>query len=249
MSSAEAVQIVSELLADHGPDANIADLFIEKVMEKVLKRMQATYKAERMTTMEELKSRPPGKKAFKKGPPTKWCKSCLHDDITVVILDFTSVAGGSAKSDIATTLFRDKAPASILAAREAFNALDASETGTVTAADVVAASAKMGRSVRFAHLNFARFASLQSLVMLMSTGSWTKTPQKRLSEKLTRMAQESCFRTNLQHGLKSTLRQRPPTGAGAMLSRHWMLLECLIRMMQRRSRRLNSAVLTQMVTS
>lgn len=76
---------------------------------------------------------------------TKWCKSCLHDDITVVILDFTSAAGGTAKTDVAATLSADAAPASILAARQAFAALDTSGDGQLTAADVVAAGQAMGQ--------------------------------------------------------------------------------------------------------
>ena len=58
MSSAEAVQVVSELLANDakaavagggggGAGANIADQLIEKVLEKVLARVKATFREER----------------------------------------------------------------------------------------------------------------------------------------------------------------------------------------------------------
>ena len=139
MGSAEAVQIISELLAQNareeedGEDANIAEQFIEKVLEKIVVRLRATFKAERTLTLEQLKSRPPGKTRYKE---THWCRSCLHDDITCVLLHFTSAAGQTAQADVACGLAADDRTSSVLAMTEAFASLDTDGSGTLTPANI-----------------------------------------------------------------------------------------------------------------
>ena len=82
MSSEEAVNIVAWLLSKHDPaERNIAELFIEETLKRAVRRIAGTYEEEANLTLAELKKRPPGK-----GGDTH--RSYLHDDITVVILQF-----------------------------------------------------------------------------------------------------------------------------------------------------------------
>lgn len=83
MSSEEAVKIVADLINKHekDPSANIADLFIEQVLVKACQRIKDTIPEEEDITLAELKSRPQGKAALTD-------RSCLHDDITCVIVHF-----------------------------------------------------------------------------------------------------------------------------------------------------------------
>jgi hypothetical protein len=143
MSSGEAVQIVSELIAGQaqagGSTDNIAELFIDKVLEKVVERLRATFKEEADLTLNELKQRPAGKgmHVVQDADGTdckKYRRSCLHDDITVIILHFTSAAGHKAQVDVASGLASDKRSASALAANESLFALvEASAEATAAA--------------------------------------------------------------------------------------------------------------------
>ena len=147
MSSHEAVQVVSELLANNaksGGDANIADQFIELVLEKVVKRVKKNFPGEGGLTMAELKERPQGSKKWK---GKKYCRSCLHDDITAVIVHFTSAAGGDAQTGVAQELAADKLDPATLAMREAFRSIDQDESGTLTAENVQALGERLGRSL------------------------------------------------------------------------------------------------------
>ena len=147
MTSEEAVQIVSELLANdktQGGAANIADQFIEVVLQKVVSRVKATFKSERSLTLKDLKARPQGSKRWK---GQKYCRSCLHDDITAVILHFTSAAGGDAAADIAAQLAADEQSPFRLALTEAFAAIDHDESGKLTAENIQALGERMGRAV------------------------------------------------------------------------------------------------------
>lgn len=82
MSSEEAVNIVSWLFSKYDPEEyNIADLFIEENLKKAVHRIRHTYEEEENLTLKELKQRPKGKE-------TDQSRSLLHDDITVVILQF-----------------------------------------------------------------------------------------------------------------------------------------------------------------
>ena len=85
MDSEEAVRICAKLILDNAKNdkANIADLFIEEVLKKVVVRCQESYEEEENLTISDLKKRPQGKKDFSH-------RSCLHDDITVVIYHFMS---------------------------------------------------------------------------------------------------------------------------------------------------------------
>jgi len=85
MSSEEAVRVCGELLAS-GAGSNVAELFIDETLKKAVMRISKTIEEEQNLTLDELKSRPQGK--------ADWtCRSWLHDDITVVILDFHSSNG------------------------------------------------------------------------------------------------------------------------------------------------------------
>ena len=87
MSSEEAVNIVAWLLSKHDPrKVNIAELFIEETLKRAVHRIAATYEEEEHLTLSELKARPPGK-------AHESHRSMLHDDITVVILQFGKVKG------------------------------------------------------------------------------------------------------------------------------------------------------------
>ena len=87
MTSEEAVECVGDLLSQYPRDGssnvNIADLFIEKVLEQVVERLRETNEDEADITLQELKQRPKGKAA-------DGARSLLHDDITVVIIQLGS---------------------------------------------------------------------------------------------------------------------------------------------------------------
>ena len=87
MSSEEAVNCVANLLNDHrDSNVNIADIFIEKVLERAVQRLRAEDEYEADITLQELKKRP-------KGKATDGARSLLHDDITVVIVQLGSTGG------------------------------------------------------------------------------------------------------------------------------------------------------------
>lgn len=79
MTNHEAVHCVADLLARHkGKTVNIAELFIEKVLEKAVERLREEGYGDDLT-LEELRQSP-------KGKATEFSRSRMHDDITVVIL-------------------------------------------------------------------------------------------------------------------------------------------------------------------
>ena len=84
MSSAEAGRICSELLVQTALDksANVADLFVDEVLKIAAARIRDDYEEEAGLTVEELRRRPQGK--------TPGARSLLHDDMTVVIIDFVT---------------------------------------------------------------------------------------------------------------------------------------------------------------
>uniref|UniRef100_A0A7S3LHS8 Calmodulin n=1 Tax=Amphora coffeiformis TaxID=265554 RepID=A0A7S3LHS8_9STRA len=85
MTSEEAVDCVGELLSQYPKrtEVNIAELFIEKVLEQVVERLRETDEDEKDLTLHELKQRP-------KGKATDQSRSLLHDDITVIIIQLGS---------------------------------------------------------------------------------------------------------------------------------------------------------------
>ena len=97
MSSEEAVQIVYDLIVQD-PDANLADLFIEQVLRRAVQRIRETDPEEANMTLEALKERPQGKKLDSH-------RSNLHDDISVIILQFNGLDGSAAKTSTATFEF------------------------------------------------------------------------------------------------------------------------------------------------
>ena len=87
MSSEEAVNIVSWLFSKYDPEEhNIAELFIEETLKKAVHRISVTYEEEEHLTLQELKNRPKGKAKDNH-------RSMLHDDITVIILQFGQTKG------------------------------------------------------------------------------------------------------------------------------------------------------------
>lgn len=92
MSSEEAVNICAKLILDNAKDAkaDIAELFINEVLKKAVVRCQESYEEEENMTLAELKARPQGKKDFAH-------RSCLHDDITVLIYHFMSDGSDAGK--------------------------------------------------------------------------------------------------------------------------------------------------------
>ena len=74
-----------QLLKEHPEaDAPIAELFIDKVLQYAVKRIKSEIPEEKHITLEKMKARPVGKADYT-------CRSCLHDDITAVIFQFSGV--------------------------------------------------------------------------------------------------------------------------------------------------------------
>jgi serine/threonine protein phosphatase PrpC len=97
MSSDEAVRIVAWLLSNHDPgEVNIAELFIEETLKRAVHRIASTYEEEEGLTLRDLKARPPGKASYSH-------RSMLHDDITVIILQFGETKG--AQKQVGGSLF------------------------------------------------------------------------------------------------------------------------------------------------
>ena len=79
---------VSQLLKENPePDAPIASLFIDKVLKYAVKRLRLTIPEEKTITLAEMKSRAVGKADYS-------CRSCLHDDITAIIIQFSGLGSG-----------------------------------------------------------------------------------------------------------------------------------------------------------
>ena len=72
------------------PDAPIAELFIDKVLRAAVKRIKSEIPEEKHITLERMKARPVGKADYT-------CRSCLHDDITAMIIQFSGVGGPGAR--------------------------------------------------------------------------------------------------------------------------------------------------------
>jgi len=148
MSSDEAVRICAELFASNeGNGANIAELFIEETLKKAVVRIAETIEEEEDITLEELKSRPQGK--------SDWSyRSCLHDDITVVVLHFSG--GGSQVYDAS------KLGSSTLAtARELFKKIDADGSGSLDKSEIEALTIKLGKRLQGKELD-STFAEMDT---------------------------------------------------------------------------------------
>eukprot|EP01043_Picozoa_sp_COSAG02_P001133 COSAG02_NODE_23_length_52893_cov_58.101868_13_plen_339_part_00 len=97
MSSDEAGRICSELLVQTALDksANVADMFVDEVLKKAAARIRDDYEEEEDLTVEELRRRPQGK--------SPGARSLLHDDMTVVIIDFVTPSTLEARSKVTKT--------------------------------------------------------------------------------------------------------------------------------------------------
>jgi len=150
MSSEEAVRIVAQLIVDNlGDDSvDIAELFIEEVLKKAVERCKDSYEEEEFLTLAALKARPCGKKDFSH-------RSCLHDDITVSILRFTTddedendaerasamkMAVDSAASTTAEQLTR--------MAGEIFTKIDVDGSGSITADELAVLAGRLGKPLK-----------------------------------------------------------------------------------------------------
>jgi hypothetical protein len=77
----------TQLLKEHPePGAPIAELFIDKVLKYAVKRIKSEIPEEKHITLEKMKARPVGKADYT-------CRSCLHDDITAIIVQFSGLGG------------------------------------------------------------------------------------------------------------------------------------------------------------
>ena len=143
MSSEEAVKIVGELIRKHAhdADANLADLFIERVLMKAVVRLQETDPDEEELTLEEMKARPQGKK-----DPSH--RSCLHDDITVLILHFQTDLSMQVASKVNLTLSSD--PAEM--AKQLFAQIDVNGDGLLDAEEIAGLAMKLGKKLSEAEL-------------------------------------------------------------------------------------------------
>eukprot|EP01051_Picozoa_sp_SAG22_P021893 SAG22_NODE_5019_length_1106_cov_0.985104_1_plen_291_part_00 len=90
MSSDEAVHLCHHLFTKHeaNPEANIADEFLDETLKKAVERLRRTDPDEEEMTLADLKARPCGKQG----------RSQLHDDLTCVVLRWTSTAGKALKA-------------------------------------------------------------------------------------------------------------------------------------------------------
>ncbi len=82
---ADPPRLSAQLLKEHPePDAPIAELFIDQVLKYAVKRIKSEIPEEKHITLEKMKARPVGKADYT-------CRSCLHDDITAFIVQFSGV--------------------------------------------------------------------------------------------------------------------------------------------------------------
>ena len=113
ISSEEAVQIVYDLIVQD-PNANLADLFIEQVLERAVQRIRETDPDEANMTLEILKARPQGKKLDSH-------RSNLHDDISVIILQFNGLDGGTRTSTATFEFDTERGPSEPPTERRVWN--------------------------------------------------------------------------------------------------------------------------------
>ena len=144
MSSDEAVKIVADLIKRF-PDGNIADLFIEETLKKAVTRLRETIEEEENITLEELKSRPQGKRDYSD-------RSCLHDDITCVIIQFETDA--SMVADVSAKI-RLSAVEPAEMARELFAKMDLNGDGLLDRSEISALASRLGKKLTEAQLDDA----------------------------------------------------------------------------------------------
>lgn len=86
MDNKEAANICGKLLVKTAMDktANVADLFVTECLKKAATRVADEFDVEGDLTIEELRKRPCGK--------TTGARSLLHDDMTVIVIDFVDMA-------------------------------------------------------------------------------------------------------------------------------------------------------------
>ena len=86
MDNKEAADICGKLLVKTAMDktANVADLFVAECLKKAASRVADEFEEEEDLTIEELRKRPCGK--------TPGARSLLHDDMTVIVIDFVDMA-------------------------------------------------------------------------------------------------------------------------------------------------------------
>jgi serine/threonine protein phosphatase PrpC len=104
MDNQEAANICGRLLVKTAMDktANVADLFVAECLQKAATRVADEYDEEENMTIEELRKRPCGK--------APGARSLLHDDMTVIVIDFVDTAGLDKR---ATALKMDLPPSSV----------------------------------------------------------------------------------------------------------------------------------------
>lgn len=103
MDNRQAVRTAGKLLLQHraDPTVNIAELFIDQVIKNAAARIADEVEGEEDMTARELRRRPCGK--------APGARSSLHDDITVVIVDFMSTDEGEASDGPARSTSRQHA--------------------------------------------------------------------------------------------------------------------------------------------
>lgn len=146
MSSDEAVKICADLIKKNegNPQANIADLFIEETLKKAVIRLRETIEEEEHLTLEEMKSRPQGKKELEH-------RSCLHDDITAVVIQFES--DPNVMGQVVSKIQVSNDPAAM--AREIFAKVDANGDGLLDRSEISALASRLGKTLTPAELDAA----------------------------------------------------------------------------------------------
>lgn len=86
MDNKEAADICGKILVKTALDktANVADMFVAECLKKAATRVSDEFEEEEGLTIEELRKRPCGK--------TPGARSLLHDDMTVIVIDFVDIA-------------------------------------------------------------------------------------------------------------------------------------------------------------
>jgi Ca2+-binding EF-hand superfamily protein/serine/threonine protein phosphatase PrpC len=144
MTSEEAVRIVAQLIVDNLDDdsVDIAEIFVEEVLKKVVERCRASYEEEHLLTLAQLKARPCGKKDFAH-------RSCLHDDITVCILRFTSADEGEERATAMKVAVESAASTTAeqltRMARDIFEKIDIDGSGSITGDELALLAGRLGK--------------------------------------------------------------------------------------------------------
>ena len=124
-----------------------------QLLARATARIVATYEEEEGLTLAELKARPVGKVDYSH-------RSCLHDDITVIIMRFESngeegVGTSEAVEAAVAAVCASDAEKLLATARQVYDKIDVDGSGSITGDEIAMLAAKMGRALEPAVLKAA----------------------------------------------------------------------------------------------